>query len=311
MTAFKNKDKKLIETVDMLIEKAELNKDRDLIVVSGDLSSANKNEKDNIEGSNRRDFEFFCTYLESKQIPWTFTFGNHDSEYDPTNFEDTEAFFTKAEVSDYLESLEYCTYKRGDIIPANHEKKPDSYGQYSEPVLNNNNEEIMRLVYMDSNNREYDENGKEIGTGGFSEAQVEWYKNEVNSFAKKDGKPIPSLAFFHIPMQAYSAAIKEGEKLYGLNLEKPCSPVKADGMFEAMVELGSTKGVFVGHDHMNSFAAEYKGIRLTYGYSADHNIYLVPQLGGTVINIKNDGTFTQQGIYRNRAIGAPIIGKAV
>ncbi len=86
--------------------------------------------------------------------------------------------------------------------------------------------------------------------------------------------------------------------LDGGKWEEVFHPTTDDDMFETMVRLGSTKGVFVGHDHMKSYTALYKGIRLSYGYSEDHNIYFVLQKGGTVINIKKEGTYTQQGIYK-------------
>lgn len=60
------------------------------------------------------------------------------------------------------------------------------------------------------------------------------------------------------------------------------------------------KGCFAGHDHMNNFSVNYNGIRLTYGLSCDHNIYVVPFRGGTLINIKNDGSFTTQSLIRHR-----------
>lgn len=83
-------------------------------------------------------------------------------------------------------------------------------------------------------------------------------------------------------------------------MEKECSPAVDDEMFETMLELGSTKGCFVGHDHMNNYSVNYKGIRLTYGLSCDHNIYVVPFRGGTLINIKNDGSFTTQALICHR-----------
>lgn len=55
-----------------------------------------------------------------------------------------------------------------------------------------------------------------------------------------------------------------------------------------------------GHDHMNNFSVNYHGIRLTYGLSCDHNIYFVPFRGGTLINIKDDGSFTTQALIRHR-----------
>ena len=79
--------------------------------------------------------------------------------------------------------------------------------------------------------------------------------------------------------------------------------VKAEnetGVDIQMVALGSTKGVFVGHDHMNNYTVNYQGIQLSYGLSCDHNIYVVPFRGGNLINIKEDGSFTTQALIRHR-----------
>lgn len=51
---------------------------------------------------------------------------------------------------------------------------------------------------------------------------------------------------------------------------------------------------------MNNYSVIYNGIRLTYGLSCDHNIYFVPFRGGTLINIKDDGSFTTQSLIRHR-----------
>ena len=82
-----------------------------------------------------------------------------------------------------------------------------------------------------------------------------------------------------------------------------------DRMFETMVELGSTKGVFVGHDHMNNFTVDYRGIRLSYGLSCDHNIYVVPFRGGQLIHVKRDGSFTTQHLIRHRGQSTVTVGK--
>ena len=67
--------------------------------------------------------------------------------------------------------------------------------------------------------------------------------------------------------------------------------------------------LFVFNIVMNNYSAEYHGIRLSYGLSCDHNIYVVPFRGGQLINIKNDGTFTVQRLIRHRGQSAVTIGK--
>ncbi|MBP5404439.1 MAG: metallophosphoesterase [Clostridia bacterium] len=72
--------------------------------------------------------------------------------------------------------------------------------------------------------------------------------------------------------------------------------------FERILALGSTKHVFCGHDHRNTFSFSYQGVRLTYGMSVDYsavglvsfypnqNIYdETEQRGGTLITLKKDG----------------------
>lgn len=107
------------------------------------------------------------------------------------------------------------------------------------------------------------------------------------------------------PDEPFSARILFG----GNNRNWNGTPAVDDMMFEKMVELGSTKGCFAGHDHMNNFSVMKDGIRLTYGLSDDHNIYVVPFRGGVLINIKDDGSFTTQHLIRHRGQSTVTIGK--
>lgn len=271
------KDEKAFRDITKMMDAAK----PDLIVITGDITS---------EADNLTAIKTFGAFMEKLEIPWAFVYGNHDAEGDAD----------KDAIDEYLLSLEYCVYERGDPAITGH-------GNYYRNVTEASGKPIMTLFMMDSNM--YDEaNG---GYDHFHEDQIEWYKNTVQSIAEETNgdasKVVPSLAFFHIPMQefktAYDAAKKDGGKLFGYRFEDECPPIQDDQMFETMVELGSTKGVFVGHDHMNNYEVEYSGIRLCYGLSCDHNIYLVPMRGGNLINIKADGSFTTQKLMCHRVIG--------
>lgn len=271
------KDEKAFRDITKMMDAAK----PDLIVITGDITS---------EADNLTAIKTFGAFMEKLEIPWAFVYGNHDAEGDAD----------KDAIDEYLLSLEYCVYERGDPAITGH-------GNYYRNVTDASGKPIMTLFMMDSNM--YDEaNG---GYDHFHEDQIEWYKNTVQSIAEETNgdasKVVPSLAFFHIPMQefktAYDVAKKDGGKLFGYRFEDECPPIQDDQMFETMVELGSTKGVFVGHDHMNNYEVEYSGIRLCYGLSCDHNIYLVPMRGGNLINIKADGSFTTQKLMCHRVIG--------
>ena len=282
------KDAKAFKTISAMIETTN----PDMIVVTGDITS----EKENYTA-----FKTFCTFIEEFEIPWAFTYGNHeglDIRYEPDEVLDPEKIADKQTLNDYLESLEYCIYERGD-------ENTDGMGNYYYTVRDNNNNALMSLIFMDSNSYDEENNGYDH----FHDNQIQWYENTIKQIAKEENgdesKVVPSLAFFHIPMQEYMTAYDEAKGtdnlLYGFRFpDEDGTPAADDYMFETMIELGSTKGCFVGHDHMNNYSVNYKGIRLTYGLSCDHNIYVVPFRGGTLINIKNDGSFTTQLLIRHR-----------
>ena len=75
--------------------------------------------------------------------------------------------------------------------------------------------------------------------------------------------------------------------------------------FERILSLGSTKYVFCGHDHRNTFSFTYQGVRLSYGMSIDYSANgIVPppiadnqtiyddveQRGGTLITLNKDSS---------------------
>lgn len=78
-------------------------------------------------------------------------------------------------------------------------------------------------------------------------------------------------------------------------------------MFDTMESLGSTQGIFCGHDHINNYSIEYKGIRLTYGMSVDYLAYKdIDQQGDyrgcTLITVNPDGSFNceAQNYYQDK-----------
>lgn len=291
------KDAKAFKTIDAMVETTN----PDMIVLTGDLTS----EKENFTA-----FKTMCEYLESFNIPWAFVFGNHeglDIKYAPDEVIDPEKIADRQTLSDYLETLPNCIYEAGD-------ENVDGMGNYYYNVKDDNGNVITSLIMMDSHSYDEENNGYDH----FHDNQIKWYENTVKTIAKEvngdESEVVPSLAFFHVPMKEYMTAYDEAKgtdnRLWGFRFPKEDgTPAVDDQMFEKMVELGSTKGCFAGHDHMNNFSVNYQGIRLTYGLSCDHNIYLVPLRGGVLINVKNDGSFTTQHLIRHRGQSTITIGK--
>jgi hypothetical protein len=73
------------------------------------------------------------------------------------------------------------------------------------------------------------------------------------------------------------------------------------GMFAAIVEHNKTKGVFVGHDHLNDFSVMVDGIYLAYGRITGFNAYGSLERGGRVIEISSSGTLSSTILLKSDA----------
>ena len=70
--------------------------------------------------------------------------------------------------------------------------------------------------------------------------------------------------------------------------EDICSPSfnYGEGLYKSIKKLGSTKGVFVGHDHINTCCVDDDGLYLCYGIKATTRIYYDEELmGGQVVSM--------------------------
>jgi hypothetical protein len=146
----------------------------------------------------------------------------------------------------------------------------------------------------------------------------------------EDFETVKSLLFIHIPLievhDAYWEYVNKGRQnteglkfICGNDGESDwvvCSSKQDTMLFEIMVELGSTKGMFYGHDHLNNFVLEYKGIQMSYGYSIDYFAYADIdkwgyQRGCQMITCHSDGSFEtrHENYYQDKYV--PLYPKEV
>ena len=162
---------------------------------------------------------------------------------------------------------------------------------------------LLYLYLMDSHDYSTME-----GVGGYAwltRQQVDWLRESCLARTDKDGKVAPSFAFFHIPLPEYRDAWEQGKHV-GIKAESVCAPQINSGMFAAMVETRSVKGVFAGHDHNNDFVALWQGIALCYGrYSGGNTVYNDIPRGARVIrfNKNKEGFETWTRDDEGRALG--------
>lgn len=75
--------------------------------------------------------------------------------------------------------------------------------------------------------------------------------------------------------------------------ETPCPGAVNNHFTDKMLELGSTKNVIFGHDHVCDASINYEGIQLTYSVKLGYGCYYEEgMMGGTTLTINSDGVAT-------------------
>ncbi len=285
-----SKDVKALEACYKLINYTK----PDFVVVTGDLVFPMGIMSFSL--NNNAPIMQFANFMRNTGIPWAFTYGNHDTESMAT-----------LDVSEFDALMKSLSFKSSGNLLYPY-VQPDIYGRSNQMIeIRNTNGSLKQALFLIDSNDYIADAGTINEYDYIHDDQVEWYKKNILNLSKSEGYTIPSLVFFHIPLQEYKEAndlyevgSNEVRYYYGILGEKMidkicCSKYKSK-LFETAVELGSTKAMFCGHDHYNNQSLEYKGIRLTYGYSID---YLVmpgiaqdtEQRGATLITIDRIGDY--------------------
>lgn len=276
--------------------------DPDLVVLGGDNCVEDKGKEEAAIEELVKPFVDHETYF-------TLVFGNHDREYGPVE----DQINNNAKLLSYYKKAggKYCLAY--DAVPS-----MSGVGTHNLPILASDSLKVAYNLYMfDSGTSGYTDAN---GNGGYEcvwEDQVQWFETVNNTYTKLNGgKVIPSMAFQHIIVgEIYEALYKEKSEVAisldsrfvngkeydltmadlsaikdGFLLEAPCPGVEDSRQFEAMVEQG-TVAVFSGHDHINTFTVEYKGVDIVntpgctfHSYGHDYN------RGGRIITLHEGET---------------------
>ena len=272
----------------------------DLVVITGDLVYPVPFQSGTF--NNGISTDMVITLLEKLGVYYTVCFGNHDSEL----------------YSDYSREKIADKYANPDLKYSLFQKGPEDVDGYGNQVIKvKNSKGIVTNAFFTLDSHSYidgDFLGIQWKYDNIHENQIEWYRESVlaidaaNKAVDPDCPMFTSLCFFHIPLEEFGIAwqeykangYKDTENVkhfaggYYEKDEKSYCGVYSDNFFETALELGSTKGIFCGHDHENNASVEYKGIRLTYGMSIDYLAYTGiskkgAQRGCTVISLSADG----------------------
>lgn len=296
----KDVDEKALNSVAAMVTREK----PDLVVITGDIAFPVPYRAGTF--NNKSGAKIFANLMESLGVYWTVTFGNHDAE--------AYSYFDREAMAEFYSSEEfkYCLFQPGP-------EDVDGYGNHVIEVKNSAGLITQALIMIDSQ-AYVEDNIIESIKGNYDNIhpnQVQWYEDEIirmdaeNKAINSEAETVKTLAFFHIPLVEMDTAWTEFRKndytdtedfeyidgIIGEEGRQVCCGYGEDDLFEKMIELGSTKAMFNGHDHVNNTTFEYKGIVFSYGYSIDYFAYsgideLGSQRGCTMITCKSDSTFT-------------------
>ena len=211
----------------------------DLVVLTGDVVTSKPAEKGLKEA---------LAPIVERKIPFALTFGNHDEEND----------LSRKEMLAVVQGLE------GNLTTTT--SGLTGVTNYVLPIKASADERAAAVLYVFDSNAYSTIKGLK-GYGWIEHDQIGWYKKTSAAYTTANGgTPLPSLAFFHIPIPEYHEAIAdENNFMLGTRKERACSGEINSGLGTAMLAAGDVMATFVGHDHVNDYAVNWRGILLCYG----------------------------------------------
>lgn len=236
-------DRKTYQLIDRLIKLEK----PDLIVFTGDLVMS-------IYAKSL--ISDFIKRMDSYNIPFTFTFGNHETEY-----------HTMEQIVNVIKKVKTKNlyFHQGKKLSNN---KTHGYSNFKIKI--NLIDRNFYIYMLDTKANRTDNVISDNKYDYLSLEQVDWFYNETKQDLGKN------LTFMHIPLVEYL----DYEEIPN---EKIWTQGKNTMIFDKMVEVGKTLGVFVGHDHTNEFEFYKDNIMLAYGRNSGYNAYGTNMKGGRII----------------------------
>ena len=211
-----------------------------LVIYTGDNTIKSATEK-----QLRLNIDAIAGYVEEKKIPWCHVYGNHDYENALSN----------ANQQPIWESYEYCVSKNTEGVSGT--------GNYALGVYNTDGSLGSVVYLLDSG---------AYGPGGYgypTQDRIDWYKQTSETLqAYNGGVPVKGMMAFHIPLVENNHAYENRtntEIVYewdGQRNEGICSSSYDTNLLETIFDRGDVKLIVTGHDHINDYMFNYKGVKL-------------------------------------------------
>ncbi|KAJ4911185.1 putative inactive purple acid phosphatase 28 [Raphanus sativus] len=200
-------------------------------------------------------------------IPWAAVLGNHDQE----------STLNRLELMTFLSLMDFSVSQINPPVGGDGELRLiDGFGNYQlrvhgAPGSVLSNSTVFDLFFLDSGDRETFQGRRTYGW--IKDSQLRWLQDTSKQGHNQSiaGNHHPALAFFHIPILEvrdlwYTPFI--GQFQEGV----ACSIVQS-GVLKTFLSMGNVKAAFIGHDHVNDFCGNLKGVWFCYGGGFGYHAY--------------------------------------
>lgn len=194
--------------------------------------------------------------LVERGIPFAVTLGNHDSDFE----------LSRKEAFDIVRSIP------GNV---NSPLKDNVHGFSNDVITLSSSTGVERVFYLFDSGAYIDYRG-EKGYDYIRHSQITWYRGHSESLTEANGgKPVPSMAFFHIPVKEFNDGVRDARRsMIGYFSEEPCSSLYNSGLVANFKEMGDVEAIVCGHDHDNDFVLKHGDIYYIYGrFSGCDTVY--------------------------------------
>lgn len=281
------------KTMDLLDRAIKAEKP-DLCVVTGDLT---------LSVFTYDAFKYFADFMEARKQPWAFVYGNHDSQFD----------CSKYTIWQLLSKYEYCLFQRGpsdihgesnylvNVFKGSFGTENLAYscvlldsGMYPEDGNVNLTDWVYDWIRTDQTDwYTWAVNGlkrvkADIQSSMFFHIPIKEFADMYYLNEQAKGNPIPEAVKNALPdveISEVKGVVRESDKkesefvygddgyTVGIFYQGNAKGADHPDVFAKIKELGSTKALFCGHDHVNTLKGWYDGVYLGYGLCCGYHTY--------------------------------------
>lgn len=222
----------------------------DLVIHTGDILFGRPDRESALE---------ILRPIAERGIPFAVALGNHDSQFGSSR----ETIFS------LIRELPGCL---------NTAPKEGVYGCSNDVITLTDGGKTDRVLYLfDSMDAVVLKGEEEIHSYDYIRySQLGWYRAHSERFTRENGGvPVPSLAFFHIPLCEIGEALQApGSLVAGTNGEPPCPSRVNSGLLAQFREMQDVQAIVTGHDHDCDYVLRYGSLYYIYGrFSGCDTVY--------------------------------------